>query len=162
VLWQSWCATVRIPSLSPQLWPWLISQPDFLLTKGNVFIPSLYNGTPANKNYYYTRGVNIQAVVAYLIGIALPFPGFCGELGANVSTAAAHIADLGWILSFVMAFIAYYLICQIWPTANMRYVKEHGYGFEQTASEMLIDSSEWGAQNGNVVRDEVYVDKHMS
>lgn len=101
-------------------------------------------------------------MIAYLIGIALPFPGFCGELGANVSTAAMHIVDLGWILSFVTAFIAYYLICQIWPTANMRYVKEHGYGFEQTASEMLIDSSEWGAQNDNVVRDDVYVDKNMS
>ena len=135
---------------------------DFLLTKGNVFIPSLYNGTRANKNYYYTGGVNIQAVAAYLIGIALPFPGFCGELGANVSTAAMHIVDLGWILSFVTAFVAYYLLCQILPTANMRYVKEHGYGFEQTAAEMLIDSNEWSVQSDNVVRDDVYVDKNMS
>lgn len=137
-------------------------QIDFCLTKGNVFIPSLYNGTRANKHYYYTGGVNIQAVIAYLIGIALPFPGFCGELGANVSTAALHIMDLGWILSFVTAFVAYFLICQIWPTSNMRYVKENGYGFEQTASDMLSDSNEWDMpSDGVVVQDNVYVEKQI-
>lgn len=44
----------------------------------------------------------------------------------------------------------------------MRYVKEHGYGFEQTASETLLDSTEWGVPSDNVVRDDVYVDKNMS
>ena len=34
----------------------------------------------------------MQAVFAYIVGIALPFPGFVGTLGPNVSTAAE---DLG-------------------------------------------------------------------
>jgi NCS1 family nucleobase:cation symporter-1 len=75
----------------------------------------------------------LQAVAAYVIGIALPFPGFCGELGANVSAAAAHIMDLAWILSFTASFIVYFIMCSIWPTQNMRYVKEKGYTFEQVA-----------------------------
>lgn len=140
----------------------LITCPDFLLTKGNVFIPSLYNGTPANKNYYYTNGVNIQAVLAYLIGISLPFPGFCGELGASVSAPAMHMMDLGWILSFTTAFVAYYLICTVWPTQNMKYVKEQGLRFEQTAEDMVIDSHDLALASETVVRDNVYVDKNMS
>lgn len=107
--------------------------------------------------------MNIQAVIAYLIGIALPFPGFCGELGANVSTAAMHIVDLGWILSFVTSFVAYYVICQIWPTKNMLYVKEQGYGFEQTANDLVvIDSANLGAPNDTFMKDSVYVEKHVS
>ena len=45
------------------------------LTNGNVFISHLYDGSKDNKHYYYHHGWNLQAVIAYLVGIALPFPG---------------------------------------------------------------------------------------
>jgi NCS1 family nucleobase:cation symporter-1 len=67
---------------------------DFLLTKGNVFVGHLYNGSKANKHYYYHMGWNIQGVIAYLCGIALPFPGFVGTLGAKVSTGATDLVSL--------------------------------------------------------------------
>ena len=47
----------------------------WVLTRGNVFVSHLYDGSRANKHYFYHFGVNIQAVIAYLVGIALPFPG---------------------------------------------------------------------------------------
>ena len=52
-------------------------------------------------------GWNIQAGIAYLVGIALPFPGFIGTLGANVSLAAAQLGYLGWLLSFSVSFVVY-------------------------------------------------------
>ncbi|KAE8158969.1 permease for cytosine/purines, uracil, thiamine, allantoin-domain-containing protein [Aspergillus tamarii] len=105
----------------------------FLLTKGTVVIPSLYNPTNTNENYYYHRGWNLQALAAYVVGIALPFPGFCGVLGASVSTAASHIMDIAWVTSFVTSFVVYFAICWIWPTQNMKFVRERGYAFEQVA-----------------------------
>ncbi|KAE8141810.1 permease for cytosine/purines, uracil, thiamine, allantoin-domain-containing protein [Aspergillus pseudotamarii] len=105
----------------------------FLLTKGTVVIPSLYNPTNTNENYYYHGGWNLQALAAYIVGIALPFPGFCGVLGASVSTAASHIMDIAWVTSFVTSFIVYFAICWIWPTQNMKFVRERGYTFEQIA-----------------------------
>lgn len=42
------------------------------------------DGSKDNPHYYYYWGWNIQGVIAYLAGIALPFPGFVGTLGANV------------------------------------------------------------------------------
>ncbi|KAI9926601.1 hypothetical protein ASPWEDRAFT_176429 [Aspergillus wentii DTO 134E9] len=123
----------------------------FLLTKGNIFIPSLYNPTRANKNYYYHRGWNVQAAISYIVGIALPFPGFCGQLGANVTTAASHMMDIAWIMAFVTSFVSYYVICSIWPTSNMRYVREKGYSFEQVASRA-------GVYDGRAEKDEELVE----
>ncbi|RAH68344.1 nucleobase cation symporter-1 family protein [Aspergillus aculeatinus CBS 121060] len=102
----------------------------FCFTKGNIFIPALYDGTPLNKSYYYLKGWNVQAVLAYIIGIAFPFPGFVGSLGASVSTTATRMGDLGWILSFVTAFVCYFGICWVWPTENQKRIRAEKLGWE--------------------------------
>ncbi|KAJ5902046.1 hypothetical protein N7495_002574 [Penicillium taxi] len=113
----------------------------FLLTNGNVVTRALYNPKRDNKNYYYNRGWNVQALIAYIIGIALPFPGFCGELGANVSAAAEHLMDIAWILAFTISFVCYYVICTFWPTEQQKFIKEQGYAFEQLAPEAGVHDS---------------------
>lgn len=47
----------------------------FMISRGNIFVPSLYNGTKSNENYWYTGGWNLRAYIAYVVAIALPFPG---------------------------------------------------------------------------------------
>jgi NCS1 family nucleobase:cation symporter-1 len=105
----------------------------FLLTKGNVFLSHAYDPTSSNKHYYYTRGWNIQAIIAYLCGVALPFPGFVGTLGASVSGSAQRLGDCGWMLSFVTSFVVYYVICCVVPTANQKLVKQMGLRWEEMA-----------------------------
>ena len=114
-------------------------------------------------------------MIAYVIAIAFPFPGmsplktthtttnktlgFVGSLGANVSTTATRMGDLGWILSFTTGFICYYIICTFWPTENQRIIKEQGYTWEQTAKD---DNGEFylnGANVGGVTCEEVIMDK---
>ncbi|BCS00588.1 uncharacterized protein AKAW2_50929S [Aspergillus luchuensis] len=126
----------------------------FCFAKGNIFLSSLYDGTKLNKNYRYYGGWNIQAVIAYIIAIALPFPGtfilsspithqiliitctgFVGSLGASVSITATRMGDLGWILSFTTAFVMYYIICTFWPTENQKLIKKQGLTWEQTAQD---------------------------
>lgn len=126
---------------------------DYLLTKGNVFIGHLYNGSKENKHYYYHRGWNVQAIIAYICGIVPPFPGFVGTLGANVPAAATDIGRLGWLLSFFVSFVVYYLICLIWPTHNQRIIREMGIGWEQESGDFLVaaDGTEI-VQEGMVVR----------
>lgn len=110
----------------------------FLLTRGNLFIAHCYNGSKENPHYYYTYGWNIQAVIAYLCGIALPFPGFVGSLGANVDTAALHMGHLGWMLSFTTSFVIYYAICLVWPTENQKIIKQMGLRFEEMAERDMM------------------------
>lgn len=47
----------------------------YLLTNGNIFIDHLYDGAKTNKHYYYHKGWNVQAYIAYIAGVAVPFPG---------------------------------------------------------------------------------------
>ncbi|KAI9739963.1 MAG: hypothetical protein M1818_005019 [Claussenomyces sp. TS43310] len=109
----------------------------FLLTKGNVFVGYCYDGSPQNKHYYYMRGWNVQAIIAYLCGIALPFPGFVGTLGAHVSTAATDLGRLGWLISFSTSFVVYYALCLIWPTKNQKLIREMALGWEAASGDVL-------------------------
>lgn len=109
----------------------------YVLCNGNVFISHLYDGTKNNRHYYFTKGWNVQAVVAYICGIALPFPGFVGSLGANVSNAGLNLGRLGWLLSFTVSFVVYFGICKIWPTSNQKMVKEMGLGWEEMSGDII-------------------------
>lgn len=86
-----------------------------------------------NEHYFYVGGFNLQAVFAYLCGIALPFPGFVGTLGPHVSTAATDLGRLGWLLSFSISFVVYYLLCLIWPTRNQKLIRQMGLRWEEQA-----------------------------
>lgn len=119
----------------------------WILTNGNIFVAWLYEPSSSNKHYYYHKGWNIQAYVAYICGIALPFPGFVGSLGASVSPAATHLSDLGWCLSFVVTFTVYIVLCKVWPTQNQKLIKEMGYGWEYAIGDEFV------APDGTVIEE---------
>lgn len=105
---------------------------DFFFTKGNVFPELLFNPTRTNPRYRYNKGFNLQAIIAYLFGVALPFPGFVQSLGATgVSVGGQRLFDLGWLLSFFVSFVVYLVICKVWPTKNQVMIREEGIGWEQ-------------------------------
>ncbi|KAH8647845.1 allantoin [Xylariales sp. PMI_506] len=106
----------------------------YWLTNGNIFVLSCYIGNKQNDHYWYCGGFNIQAYIAYVIGVAVPFPGFIGTLGVNVSDAALDIGHLGWLLSFTLSFIIYYAICQVWPTQAQKAIRDLGLGWEELAT----------------------------
>lgn len=83
------------------------------------------------------RGWNVQAVIAYICGIAIPFPGFVGTLGANVSTTAMDLGRLGWLMSFFVSFGVYTIICLVWPTKNQKLIREMGLGWEQASGDII-------------------------
>ncbi|KAH8671952.1 uracil permease-like protein [Tricladium varicosporioides] len=124
----------------------------YVLTKGNIFIGHLYNPSRTNRHYYYTRGWNIQGVVAYLCGIALPFPGFIGTLGTNVSTAATDLGRLGWLLSFSISFVVYYALCKVWPTNNQKIIMDIGLQWEEQYGDKVLaeDGTEIVEEGGDV------------
>ncbi|KAL1311111.1 hypothetical protein AAFC00_001316 [Neodothiora populina] len=110
----------------------------WIINKGNMFVAYCYDGARTNPHYYYKKGWNIQAVIAYLCGIALPFPGFVGTLGAHVSETGMNLGHLGWLLSFFVSFFVYIAICYVWPTQNQKQVKEMTLSFEAMADALLI------------------------
>lgn len=109
----------------------------YVIARGNVFIQHLYSGDKTNPHYYYHRGWNIQAYIAYICGAIIPFPGFCGSLGATVSTTATNIGHIGWCLSFVVSFVVYVSICRIWPNGNQKAMTGLNLKWEEMAEESI-------------------------
>lgn len=129
----------------------------FVLTKGNVFLSHLYNGSRSNQHYFYHGGWNLQALFAYIVGIALPFPGFVGTLGPKVSKSAHDLGELGWLLSFTTSFLVYYVVCRVWPTKNQRIVREMALGWEEISYREIV------AADGMIITDELkgHHDEHL-
>jgi NCS1 family nucleobase:cation symporter-1 len=93
-------------------------------------------------------------MIAYLCGIALPFPGFVGTLGAEVSTGATDLGRLGWLLSFTVSFVIYYIICLFWPTANQKLIREMDLKWEEESGDIVLapDGTEI-IEEGRMVRE---------
>lgn len=106
---------------------------DYILVRGNVFMKSLYDGSRENPHYHFIRGWNVQGFIAYLCGMAPGFPGFCGNMGAHVSTSARELGYLGWILAFAVSSLVYTVLCLMWPTQAQAAVEVGGLTHEQMA-----------------------------
>ncbi|KAI1849768.1 hypothetical protein JX266_004717 [Neoarthrinium moseri] len=114
----------------------------FILCRGNIMTAWLFNPGKTNVHYRYHRGWNVQAVIAYLAGIALPFPGFAASLGATgVNQAGNDLFYMGWLLSFCTSFAAYTIICKFWPTRNQKLIREQGMAWEDSAR-LSLDGEE--------------------
>ncbi|KAK5444239.1 hypothetical protein LTS15_010354 [Exophiala xenobiotica] len=85
----------------------------FLIRRGNMSIPDMYNLSP-NGRYYYYHGFNIRAFVAFVAGFALPMPGFIHSFNKTTATAIDRMYWLGWFLSLLVGASTYYLGCLIW------------------------------------------------
>jgi NCS1 family nucleobase:cation symporter-1 len=119
----------------------------FFICKGNYFVADLYSSNPRGR-YWYTYGVNWRAYVAYISGIALPFPGFLGQLGvksmAKPLNAGAQIYDLGYLVSFLTSMVIYVVLCKISPPKHV--AEASGMAFEYMCDKEVL--------MGEVVRNE--------
>ena len=105
----------------------------FCISRGNVFVRSMYMGNSTNPNYWYTRGWNVQAYTAYIVSVGLCFVGFVNRVGAKVPDAGVKLGYLGWFLTFPTGFIVYFVVTLLWPHQNVANVR--GLLFEQLADD---------------------------
>lgn len=98
----------------------------------------VFDPTKSNVHYRYHKGWNLQALAAYICGLALPFPGFVSSLGAKgVNQAGKSLFYIAWLLSFCVSFVSYVAICRFWPTRNQKLIREDGLGWEESACKTL-------------------------
>lgn len=85
----------------------------FLIRRGNIDLAALFTTAPYSR-YYYTAGINLRAYAAFVIGFILPLPGFVASFGYTIGAAASDMYALGWILSFLMGCLLYFVVRLIW------------------------------------------------
>lgn len=111
---------------------WIIDY--FLVRNGNYYIPDLYIGNSRSR-YWYTKGWNIRAVGAWIVGVALPFPGFVATFGTvSVNTGATRMWYLGHLLSLTVSSLVYYVSFLVFPDERIN----SSLGFEELAREQDI------------------------
>lgn len=85
----------------------------FVVRRGNIHIPSLYNGRPRGL-YWFTSGVHIPGIIAWSIGVSLGLPGLVGTYEPlAVNQAAKNMYKIGWVLYMSAAAVTYYLMVAI-------------------------------------------------
>jgi NCS1 family nucleobase:cation symporter-1 len=105
----------------------------WMIRKGNFHVPSLYvsdSGSP----YSYYKGWNLRMVAAWVAGVAFTVHGVAGSLDpTSVTTASKNMYKLGFLLSFCMGGLVYYILCLIWPVQILPKGAERQLAFEELA-----------------------------
>ncbi|KAI0167387.1 permease for cytosine/purines, uracil, thiamine, allantoin-domain-containing protein [Pestalotiopsis sp. NC0098] len=82
----------------------------FIIRRGNIHVPSLYDGRPRSL-YWFTSGVHIPGVVAWCVGVSFGLPGLVGSYEpAAVNQSAKDMYKIGWILYASAAAVTYYIM----------------------------------------------------
>ncbi|WVQ78565.1 NAD(P)H:quinone oxidoreductase, type IV [Cryptococcus sp. DSM 104549] len=97
----------------------------FFVHKRKVKLSNLYECTP-NSIYYYYKGVNWRAIVAWVFGVAPAFPGFIVSVGGKITVpiGAMRVYYLCWPLGFTISGLLYTILCKISPLPGIGEVDE--------------------------------------
>ena len=127
----------------------------WLVRRGNIHLADAYSSAPGAR-YMYWRGFNVNAAVAYVCGMAIPFVGFVGTFGVPVPLAATRCDQLGWYVSAACAGSVYVALCHVFPLSSV----DRTLGWEELAREFAAErrrtyaqdqSSEADSEKGDVV-----------
>jgi NCS1 family nucleobase:cation symporter-1 len=107
----------------------------YLIRKGNLDLSELFT-LEKHGRYHFFHGFNVRAFAAFVIGFLLPLPGFAASFGHSIGIAATHMYSLGWVLSFLMGSLSYYVICLIWKVPGND--GSHAFEAQVEPAEQLI------------------------
>ncbi|KAJ8110771.1 hypothetical protein OPT61_g6467 [Boeremia exigua] len=134
----------------------------WVVRRGNFHVPSLYILSPTSPYTYY-KGWNLRMLAAWVAGVAFTVHGVAGLLDpGSVATASKNMYKLGFLLSFGMGGLVYYILCLIWPVPILPVGAEQQLGFEQMAANEGFFENEGldtitGVSENEDVRSEHYV-----
>jgi len=128
--------------------------------KGNLHVPSLYAYKPESPYFYY-KGWNVRMLTAWVAGVAFTVHGVAGSLDPDsVSDVSKNMYKLGFLLSFCMGGLVYYVLCLIWPVKILPQGLERSLAFEElAANEGFFEHENVGTITG-VLEGEAVVAEH--
>jgi NCS1 family nucleobase:cation symporter-1 len=87
---------------------------DYWVCRGRrLRLRSLYE---AHGTHYFTKGVNLRALAAFVCGIAPNMPGLAAVTGQKgVPVGATYLYSQSWLVSTVVAGCVYWGLFLVWP-----------------------------------------------
>ncbi|PQE21565.1 NCS1 nucleoside transporter protein [Rutstroemia sp. NJR-2017a WRK4] len=88
----------------------------YIICRGCLVIPDLYT-SDRDGSYWYWRGWNWRAYVAYTIGIVPNFWGFLNNLGVQAPIAIERLYYFAYVIGIVISGGVYWTLCWYWPVS---------------------------------------------
>ncbi|PVI06159.1 putative uracil permease [Periconia macrospinosa] len=100
----------------------------FVLRKTTMKLTELYANAP-NSIYWYTRGWNWRAAVAWVLGVCYLLPGLAQRAQApkEIWPGWTRLYQLSWFLGCISSGLIYLALDYFWPMPEKLAVDEHDY-----------------------------------
>jgi NCS1 family nucleobase:cation symporter-1 len=95
----------------------------YIVRRGKLHVPDLYT-LNRQGTYWYSRGANFRAYLAYLAGLVINIVGFAGAVGATVSETATHIYTLAFFTGSLLSALVYVTLCHVFPPPGLTHIRE--------------------------------------
>ncbi|KIW49421.1 hypothetical protein PV05_11101 [Exophiala xenobiotica] len=90
----------------------------YLITRGYMNIPDLFT-SDKNAAYHYTKGWNIRAYIAYIIGVVPNFYGFLNNMGVDAPMGVTKFYYFAYWVGLFVAGATYWVLCKLFPPVIM-------------------------------------------
>lgn len=90
----------------------------YLITRGYLQIPDLFTSNKAGA-YHYTKGWNIRAYIAYVIGVVPNFYGFLNNMGVDAPIGVTRFYYFAYWVGIFVSGAVYWSLCKLYPPAIM-------------------------------------------
>ncbi|XP_006457613.1 hypothetical protein AGABI2DRAFT_181761 [Agaricus bisporus var. bisporus H97] len=87
----------------------------------HLFIPN------STSDYWFWRGINWRAPIAWLLGVFPNLPGFAASISAKplkVNMTWMHVFYMSWFLGFLISGMAWIILNLLWPPPGQQEVDE--------------------------------------
>jgi NCS1 family nucleobase:cation symporter-1 len=90
----------------------------YIISRGYMHIPDLFTSSKTGA-YYYTKGWNIRAYIAYIFGVAPNFYGFLNNMGVSAPISVSRFYYFAYWVGIFVSGATYYTLCKLFPPAIM-------------------------------------------
>lgn len=91
----------------------------FLVRRVNIAVPDLY--LTRNSAYWYTGGVNLRGMAAFVLGIVPTLPGFIRTINPKlgIPVEATYVTCCVYPVGVVVSGASYYVLSVLFPPAPL-------------------------------------------
>ncbi|KAK7217146.1 hypothetical protein V2G26_005149 [Clonostachys chloroleuca] len=116
-----------------------IAVADYILRRGNVDVLSLYT---AKKDYWYLKGWNWKAYVAYIMAIWPVVPGLAYQFSKDpsVSQGWVHLYQLDWLFCVFVGAFTYVVLSLLFKDPSMTEARQHPWESYAKNQQELLDN----------------------
>lgn len=119
----------------------------YIVSRGHLDVPDLFT-TRKSGAYYFTKGWNIRAYIAYGVAVAVNFAGFLGNMGVPMPTGITRFYYVAYPTGLLLSFGIFWIGNIVWkpricmPLNEWHEPKNYIRPEEDTEGDLVVEGAE--------------------